>query len=66
MEGDSCAEFAPTVSSNADRGPTDKQSDASPLDEKMRRAIEDRVGSATSGMSQMKVTGDFPDVDRKR
>lgn len=49
-----CPMFAPDASYNPDRGTTTKQSDASPLDEKMRRAIEARVGLATPVMTQMK------------
>lgn len=51
---DSYPVFAPDESSNGDRGATSKQSDASPLDEKMRKAIEARVGPATPPMTQMK------------
>lgn len=51
---DSCPVFAPDESSNADRGATSKQLDASPLDEKMRAAIEARVGKQTAPMTQMR------------
>lgn len=41
---------------NANRGPTDKQSDESPFDAKLRKAIEARVGPATSPQSGMEMS----------
>ena len=45
--------FAPDKTTNANRGPTDKQSDADPFQERMRKDIEARVGKATSPQAQM-------------
>lgn len=50
---DECGEFVVSKTYNANRGPTDKQSDADPFQEKMRVAIESRVGKATSPQAQM-------------
>lgn len=50
---DSCC-FKPSVETNATRGSTVKQTDADPFQEKMRKAIEDRVGKATDVQAQMK------------
>jgi hypothetical protein len=50
-DNDAC--FCVDESTNANRGPTDKQDDADPLAEKMRKAIEDRCGKATSPMAGM-------------
>ena len=52
-----------TKETNADRGVTSKQSDASPLDEKMRKAIERRVGNPGSQMSNMKRPGNVSVFD---
>lgn len=46
--------FAPDASTNADRGATSKQLDASPFDEKMRALIEARVGKQTAPLTQMR------------
>lgn len=54
MADENCPKFAPDDSYNPDRGTTTKQSDASPLDERMRKAIEARVGPATPVMKEMK------------
>ena len=50
-ENDCC--FVVDKTTNANRGPTDKQSDESPFETKLRKSIEDRVGSATSPQSGM-------------
>ena len=41
---------------NPNRGPTDKQSDESPFDTKLRKAIEARVGPATSPQSGLQMS----------
>lgn len=41
---------------NANRGPTDKQPDETPFESKLRKAIESRVGPATSPQSGMKMS----------
>lgn len=52
MDGDECC-FCPDESTNAARGPTDKRPDADSFQEKLRVAIEDRCGKATSPQSGM-------------
>lgn len=49
-----CPVFRVDESTNADRGATAKQSDASPMDERLRKAIEARVGPPTPQMTNMK------------
>lgn len=50
-EDDPC--FCVDKSYNANRGPTDKQSDESPFETKLRTQIEARVGKATSPQHSM-------------
>ena len=50
-EGDCC--FCVDKSYNANRGPTDVQSDMTPLERKMNSAIEARVGKATSPQANL-------------
>lgn len=51
MDSDCC--FKPSVETNATRGSTVKRIDADPFQEKMRAAIEARVGKATDVQGQM-------------
>lgn len=50
-DADCC--FVVDKTMNAPRGPTDKQSDESPFETKLRTAIESRVGKATSPQAGM-------------
>ena len=45
--------FTVDKTTNANRGPTDKQPDESPMDTKIRQALEARVGKATDPQSGM-------------
>lgn len=60
-----CPIFAPTIATNADRSATAKQPDASPFDERMRKAIEARVGKADPQMSNMR-PGTGPSATKNR
>ena len=48
--------FCPDKTTNARRGPTDKQPDADPFQEKLRTTIESRVGKSTSETSGMSMS----------
>ena len=51
-ESEDCC-FCPDATTNATRGSTVKQSDADPFQEKMRKAMEARVGKVTNVYSGM-------------
>jgi len=50
---DDCCQLKVEKTYNANRGPTDKQSDESPFEAKLRTALVDRVGAATSPQTGM-------------
>jgi hypothetical protein len=48
-----CPQLVVNSTYNGNRGPTDKQSDETPFEAKLRTQLEKRVGSATSPQAGM-------------